>query len=93
MIMIKSGKNSSFFEIVNMGVLACNICLKIRFLGPGPTFGPPYLITVAQIQVKLISTQAHLGKILLQSIVALLDFPLSSYSPLKMSKKILKWSI
>ena len=89
----KKWKNSSLFKIVKMDVLACNTCSKTTFLGLGPTLGPPYLFTVPQIQVKLISTQTYLGKILLQSIVALPDFPLSSYSPLKMSKKILKWSI
>ena len=67
-----------------MGILACEICPKISFLGPGPTLGPPYLIIVGQIQVKLVSTQAYLGKVFLQSIVAPLDFPLSSYSQLKM---------
>ena len=79
----KIRKISTLFEIVNMGVLACEICPKMIFLGPGPTLGPPYLI-LGQIQVKLVSAQTYLGKVLLQSIVAPLDFPLSSYSPLKM---------
>ena len=51
----------------------------MTFLGPGPTLGPPYLIIVDQIQVKLVSTKTYL-----QSIVTPLDFPLSSYSQLKM---------
>ena len=72
-----------------MGVLACEICQKMIFLGPGLALGPPYLIIVAQIQVKLVSTQTYPGKILLHSIVAPLDFSLSSYSHLKMSKNIL----
>ena len=83
-------KISSLFEIVDMGVLACKICPEMIFLGPGPTLGSPYLIIVAQIQMKLVSTQAYLGKVLLQSILAPLDFSLSSYSLLKMSKKY--WS-
>ena len=66
-----------------MGVSACEICLKMTFLGPGPTLGPTYLIVVDQIQVKLVSAQTYLGKVLLQSILATLDFPLSSYNPLK----------
>ena len=61
-------KISSHFEIVK-------IFLKTTFLGPGPTLDPPYLIIVDQIQVKLVSTQTYLGKVLLQSIVAPLDFP------------------
>ena len=81
-------KISSFFEIVNMGILACKICPNLTFLDSGPTLGPTYLMIVGQIQVKLFSTQTyHLGKVckvLLQSITAPLDFPLSSYSPLKM---------
>ena len=67
-----------------MGVSACEICPKMTFLGRGPTFGPTYLIIVDQIQVKLVSAQTYLGKVLLQSILATLDFPLSSYNPLKM---------
>ena len=67
-----------------MGVSACEICPKMTFLGRGPTFGPTYLIIVDQIQVKLVSAQTYLGKVLLQSILAALDFPLSSYNPLKM---------
>ena len=47
-------------------------------------FGAPYLIIVDQIQVKLASAQPYLDKALLQSIAAPLDFPLSSYNPLKM---------
>ena len=54
------------------------------FLDPRPTLGPIYLIIVDQIQVKLISAQTYLGKVLLQSILATLDFPLSSYNLLKM---------
>ena len=64
------------------------------FFGLGPTLkpvkftlGPTYLIIVDQIQVKLVSAQTYLGKVLLQSILATLDFPLSSYNPLKMRKK------
>ena len=72
----------SLFEIVNMGISACEIYL-----------GPTHLIIVDQIQVKLASAQTYLGKVLLQSILATLDFPLSSYNPLKMRKKVLKWSI
>ena len=74
----------SLFEIVNMGVSACEICPKMAFLGPGLTLGSTYLIIVDQIQVKLVSAQTYLGKVLLQSILATLDFPLSSYNPLKM---------
>ena len=59
-----------------MGILACKICHKITFLGPGPNLVPTYLIIVSQIQVKLFSTQTYLGKVLLQSIAAPLDFPL-----------------
>ena len=77
-------QNFSLFEIVNMGISACEICPKMRFLGPGPTLGPTYLIIVDQIQVKLVSAQTYLGKVLLQSILAALDFPLSSYNSLKM---------
>ena len=73
----KMCKISSLFEIVNMGILATKICPKITFLGPGPSLGTTYLITVCRIQVKLVSTQTYLGKVLLQSIVAPLDFPLS----------------
>ena len=40
--------------------------------------------------MKLVSTQAYLGKVLLQLIAAPLDFPLLSYSPLKMQKKIIE---
>ena len=82
-------KTSNIFEIVNMAILACKICPKITFLGPGPTLDPLYLISLyqVQIQVKLVSTWTYLGKVLLQSIAATLDFSLSSYSPLKMSKK------
>ena len=68
----------SLFEIVNMGVSACEISLKMTFLGP------TYLIIVDQIQVKLVSAQTYTGKVLLQSILATLNFPLSSYNPLKM---------
>ena len=77
----------SLFEIVNMGVSACDICPKMIFLGPGLTLGSTYLIIVDQIQVKLVSAQTYLGKVLLQSILATLDFPLSSYNPLKMWKE------
>ena len=83
----------SLFEIVNIGISPCEICPKMTFLGPGPTLGPTYLIIVDQIQVKLVSAQTYLGKVLLQSILATLDFPLSSYNPLKMRKKVLKWSV
>ena len=79
-------KISSLFEIANMGIWACKICLKMTFVGPGPNFWPPYLI-IDQIQVKLVSIQTYLGKVLLQSIVSPLDFLLSSYNPLKMWKK------
>ena len=67
-----------------MGISACEICPKMTFLGPGPTLGPTYLIIVDQIQVKLVLAQTYLGKILLQSMLATLDFLLSSYNPLKM---------
>ena len=70
------GKISSLFEIVNMGILACEMYPNLTFLDPGPTLGPIYLITVGQIQVTLFSTQTYLGKILLQLIAAPLDFPL-----------------
>ena len=79
---------------------------KMTFLGPGPTLGSTYLIIVDQIQMKLVLAQTYLGKVLLQSILATLDFPLSgfflifwggiplsSYNPLKMRKKVLKWSV
>ena len=42
-----------------------------------------------QIQLKLGSTKTYLGKILLQSFVASLDFSLSSYGLLKILVKIL----
>ena len=74
----------SLFEIVNVGILACEICPKMTLLGPGPTLGPTYLIIVDQIQVKLVSAQTYTGKVLLQSILATLNFPLSSYNPPKM---------
>ena len=80
----KMCKISSLFDIVNMGVSACEIFLKMTFLGPRPNSGLPYLIIVDLIQVKLVSTQTYLGKVLLQSIVAPLDFLLSSCNPLKM---------
>ena len=70
------GKISSLFEIVNMGILACEMYPNLTFLDPGPTLGPIYLIIVGQIQVTLFSTQTYLGKILLQLIAAPLDFPL-----------------
>ena len=66
-------KISSLFETVNMGILACKICPDWN---PGPTLGPTYLLIVGQIQMKLISTQTYLGRVLLQSIAAPLDFPL-----------------
>ena len=69
-------KISSLFEIINMVILACEICPNLTFLDPGPTLGSTYLIIVGQIQVKLLSTQTYLGKVLLQSIAAPLDFPL-----------------
>ena len=69
-------KISSLFETVNMGILACKIWPNLSFLGPGPTLGPTYLTIVGQIQMKLISTQTYLGRVLLQSIAAPLDFPL-----------------
>ena len=47
-------------------------------MNPGLNLGPHYLIIVDQIQVKLVSIQTYLGKVLVQSIVAPLDFPLSS---------------
>ena len=56
-------KISNLFEIVNMGILACEICPNLTFLDTGPTLGP-----------KLFSTQTYLGKVLLQSITAPLDF-------------------
>ena len=74
----------SLFEILNMGVSACEICPKMTFLGPGPTLDPTYLIIVDQIQVKLVSVWTYLGKVLFQSILTTLFFPLSGYNPLKM---------
>ena len=74
----------SLFETVNMGVSACEIGPKMTFSGSRSTLGPTHLIIVDLIQVKLVSAQAYLGKVLLQSILATLDFPLSSYNPLKM---------
>ena len=68
----------SLFEIVNMGISACEICPQMTSLGP------TYLIIVDQIQVKLVSAQTYTGKVLLQSILATLNFPLSSYNPPKM---------
>ena len=55
-------KISSLFEIVNMGILACEICPNLTFLDPGPTLGPTYLIIVGQTQMKPFSTQIYLGK-------------------------------
>ena len=63
-----------------MGVLANEICNKMTYFAPGLFLG------VGQL-VKLVSTQAYLGKVLLQLIAAPLDFPLLGYSPLKMQKK------
>ena len=53
-------------------------------------FGFPFLIIVGQIQVKLVSAQTYLSKVLLQSIVVPLDFLLSSYNPQKMLKKYIE---
>ena len=69
-------KISSLFEIVYMGILACQICPNLTFLDLGPTLGPTYLIIVGQMQVKLFSTKTYLDKVLLKSIAAPLDFPL-----------------
>ena len=73
-------KISSLFDIVNMGILACEICPKMTFLDPWLTLGPTYLIIVGQIQLKRFSTQTYLGKVLLQLLLQLiaapLDFPL-----------------
>ena len=74
----------SLFENVNMGVSAGEIRPKMTYWGPGPTLDSTYLIIVGQIQVKLVSAQTYFGKVLLQSIQATLDLPLSSYNPLKM---------
>ena len=52
---------------------------KMTFLGPGPTLGSTYLIIVDQIQMKLVLAQTYLGKVLSQSILATLNFPLSSF--------------
>ena len=52
----------SVFEIVNMGISACEICPKMTFWSPKPTLGPTNLIIVDQIQVKLVSPQTYLGK-------------------------------
>ena len=87
-IRINCAKISSLFEIVNMGIFVYEICPNLTFLEPGPTLGSTYLIIVGQIQVKLFSTQTYFGKVLLQSTAASLDFPLWSYSPLKIWKKI-----
>ena len=61
---------------------------KNDILGPGPDLGPPYLIIVDQVQVKLASAQTYIGKVLLQSVVAPLDFPLSSYATENVKKSI-----
>ena len=61
----------SLFEIVNMGISACEICPKMTFLGSVPNL----VIIVDQIQVKLVSAQTCPGKVLLQSILVTLDFP------------------
>ena len=74
----------NLFQNVNMGVSAGEIRPKMTYWGPGPTLDPTYLIIVDQIQVKLVSAQTYFGKVLLQSIQATLDLPLSSYNPLKM---------
>ena len=58
-----------------MGILACENCPNL-LLDAGPTLGPTYFIIVGQIQMKPFSTQTYLGKVLLQSIAAPLDFPL-----------------
>ena len=58
----------SLFEIVNMGISACEICPKMTLLGLGPTLGPTYLIIVDQIQMKLVSAQICLGTELLHAI-------------------------
>ena len=77
-------QNLSLFEVVSMDDSASKICPKKTFLSPGPTLGPTYLIIVDQIQVKLVSAQACIGKVFLQSIRATLNFSLSNYNPLKM---------
>ena len=69
-------KISGLFETVNINILTCEICSNLTFLDPGPTLEPTYLLIVSHIQVKLFSTQTYLGKVLLQSITAPLDFPL-----------------
>ena len=69
-------KIASLFKIVNIGILACEICRNLKFLDQGPTLGPIYLIIVGQIKVKLFLTQTYLGKVLLQPIAAPLDFSL-----------------
>ena len=69
-------KISGLFETVNINILACEICSNLTFLDPVPTLEPTYLLIVSHIQVKLFSTQTYLGKVLLQSITAPLDFPL-----------------
>ena len=40
-VKVNDKKKKSLFEIVKMGILACEICPKMTFLGPGPTLGPP----------------------------------------------------
>ena len=60
----------NLFEIVNMSVSACGICPKMTFLAPVPNLA----IIIDQIQVKLVSAQIYLGKVLLQSILVTLDF-------------------
>ena len=62
-----------------MDVSACEICPKMTFWGSGPTLDPTYLIIVDKIQVKLVSAQTCLGKVLLQSFLVTLDFSISSY--------------
>ena len=76
-------QNFKSFEIVKHGHLSLQNLPKNDIFGPRTHFGP-HLITVDQIQVKLVSAQTYLGNVLLQSILGTLDFPLLSYNPLKM---------
>ena len=86
---IKCAKFKSFWNC-QCGCFSQQNLHKNNIFGSRTHFGPPCLIIVTQIQVKLISSQTYLSKVLLQSIVTPLDFSLSSYSPLKISKKY--WS-
>ena len=83
-------KISSVFDIVNMGILACEIFPKMTFLDPRLTLGPTYLSIVGQIQVKRFPTQTYLGKVLLQLLLQSIAAPLDFLVKLQPSENVKK---